>query len=255
MFAELGKLRSGYLAAVILSLVAAGFLAWKTPRSSSQQFGPSVETGRSAHSESIGRMKDSLANDRKLLAAYEQEQSELRFEVINRRRLYQEGRISKDQVHEAEKSFIAALKRVHEMRHTVLETDIAITEVVLGEKVARLPVLPMNGYSETSDSARFNGGLQWSLKEAPRIERYFSQTFGRQLPVTAMGQSQTHNRLRFDHRDAMDVALHPDSFEGKALISYLRKAGIPFTAFHSAIARTSTGPHIHIGRPSGRLAH
>ncbi|MGH7796209.1 MAG: hypothetical protein ACREQ2_15165 [Candidatus Binatia bacterium] len=200
-------------------------------------------------------MNESLAKDRKLLAGYEQEQSQLRLEVINRRKLYQDGRISKDQVHEAEMSFISALKRVYEMRHTVLEADIAITEAVLGEKVARLPVLPVNGYSETSDLARFNGGFKWSLKEAPRIERYFSQTFRRRLPVTAMGQSQTHNRLRFDHRDAMDVALHPDSVEGKALIAHLRKAGIPFTAFRSAVAGTSTGPHIHIGRPSGRLAH
>jgi hypothetical protein len=51
----------------------------------------------------------------------------------------------------------------------------------------------------------------------------------------------------------MDVALHPDSPEGKSLIAHLRKAGIPFMAFRGAIAGTSTGPHIHIGRPSGRL--
>jgi hypothetical protein len=89
----------------------------------------------------------------------------------------------------------------------------------------------------------------------PRIERYFSQAFGRRLPVTALGQSETHNRLRFDHRDSMDVALHPDSVEGKALTAHLRKAGIPFMAFRGAIPGTSTGPHIHIGRPSGRLAH
>lgn len=255
MFADLTKSRSVYLTAVILSLLAVGFTAWQTPNSSRQQVGTGAESGRSAHSDPFGPMNESLANDRKLLAGYEQEQSKLRLEVINRRKLYQEGRIPKDQVHEVEKLFIAALKRVHEMRHTVLETDIAITEAVFGEKVERMPVPPVNGYSETSDLARFNGGLKWSLKEAPRIERYFSQTFGRRLPVTAMGQSQTHNRLRFDHHDAMDVALHPDSLEGKALITHLRKAGIPFTAFRSAIAHASTGPHIHIGRPSHRLAH
>ncbi len=124
----------------------------------------------------------------------------------------------------------------------------------MGEKVERLPALPVNGYSETTDLARFNGGFKWSLKEAPRIERYFSQAFGRRLPVTALGQSETHNRLRFDHRDSMDVALHPDSVEGKALIDHLRKAGIPFLAFRGPVAGASTGPHIHIGRPSGRLA-
>ena len=85
------------------------------------------------------------------------------------------------------------------------------------------------------------------------MEKYFSQAFGHRLPITAMGQSDTHNRLGFDHHDAMDVGLNPDSREGRALTDYLRKAGIPFIAFRGAVSGTSTGPHIHIGRPSGRL--
>lgn len=255
MFSDLAKLRSVLLAAVILPLIAAGFIALKTLSPSNQQFGVIGGIGFSGRIDAFGRLNESRAKDRKLLAGYEQEQSKLRFEVINRRKLHQDGRISKDQVHEAERAFIVAVKRVHDMRQAVLEADIAITEAVLGEKVARLPAPPVNGYSETSDLARFNGGFKWSLKQAPQIERYFSQTFRRRLPVTAMGQSETHNRLRFDHRDAMDVALHPDSAEGKALTAHLRKAGIPFTAFRGAVTGASTGPHIHIGRPSGRLTH
>jgi hypothetical protein len=254
MFSDMAKSCRVYLAAAILPLIAAGFIAWRTLSSSRQQFGAIGESGLSVHTDAIGRMNQSLVKDRELLADYEREQSKLRLEVINRRKLFQDGRLAKDQVHEAEQLFIAALKRVHEMRHAVLTTDIAITEAILGEKVARLPVLAVNGFSETSELARFNGGFKWSLREAPRIERYFSQTFGRRLPVTALGQSETHNRLRFDHRESMDVAVHPDSVEGKALIAHLRKAGIPFMAFRRAIAGTSTGPHIHIGKPSGRLA-
>src|SRR4030095_9971155 len=204
-------------------------------------------------SSSMETMKSSLAQDRKLLAGHEREQSALRAEVIRRRRLFQDGQISKDQVLEAERSFIAALTRVHAMRDSVTETDIAITEAVLGEKVLRMPVLPVNGYSETAELARFNGGFKWSLKEASHIERFFSQKFGRSLPIAAKGQSATHNRFGFDHRDAMDVALHPDSAEGKALINQLRKSGIPFIAFRSSMPGASTGPHIHIGKPSGRI--
>jgi hypothetical protein len=37
------------------------------------------------------------------------------------------------------------------------------------------------------------------------------------------------------------------------LIAYLRGAGIPFLAFRTAIAGSSTGPHIHVGYPSHRL--
>ena len=253
MLSELAKSRSVHLAAAILFLVGAGLIAWQTLGSSSRQSGASGKSGLAGQADTIGMMKESLLKDRQRLADYEREQSKLRLEVINRRKLFQDGRIAKDQVHEVERSFIAALRRVHEMRHAVLEADIAITEAILGARVERLPVLAANGYTETSDLACFNGGGKWSLKDAPRIERYFSQTFGRRLPVTAMGQSATHNRLRFDHRDAMDVALHPNSFEGKALIAHLRKAGIPFTAFRGVIAGTSTGPHIHVGKPSRRL--
>jgi hypothetical protein len=113
--------------------------------------------------------------------------------------------------------------------------------------------VPLNGYSETPELARFNGGFKWSLKEASHIERFFSQKFGRGLPIAAKGQSATHNRFGFDHRDAMDVALHPDSAEGKVLINQLRKAGVPFIAFRNAIPGASTGPHIHIGKPSSRI--
>ncbi len=255
MFSDLTSSRSFLLTAIILPLLVGGFIALKTLSAPSQQFSTGGKIGASGSADTLGDMKESLAKERKLLASLEQEQSRLRLEVINRRKLYQEGQATKDQVSEAEQMFVAALNRVHGMRHSVLETDIAITEAVLGERVERLPALPINGYSETGDLARFNGGSKWSLKEAPRIERHFSQAFGRRLPVTALGQSATHNRLRFDHRDSMDVALHPDSIEGKALISHLRSSGIPFIAFRGAIPGTSTGPHIHIGKPSGRLTH
>jgi len=50
----------------------------------------------------------------------------------------------------------------------------------------------------------------------------------------------------------MDVSLHPDGAEGRALIDFMRRNGIPFSAFRGAIPGVATGPHIHIGRPSSR---
>lgn len=209
----------------------------------------------SLDARSVEAMKQSLARERDLLAESERKQAALRAEVIKRRRLFQDGQASKEEVIEAEQAFVAALGRVHALRESVIETDIAVTEAVLGQKVARMPVLAPNGYSETPELARFNGSSRWSLREAPRIERYFSQRFGRSLPIAARGQSETHNRFGFDHRDAMDVAVHPDSAEGRVLIEQLRRSAIPFIAFRGAVPGASTGPHIHIGRPSGRLAH
>ena len=202
--------------------------------------------------DAIAQMREFLAKEQRQLGQFEREQSTLRAEVIRQRKLLQEGQLSKEQVKQTELLFVAALKRVHEMRYTVTETDIAITEAVLGEKVLRMPALPIGGFSQTAELTRFNGPFKWSIAEAPRVEKFFSQTFGRRLPITALGQSDIHNRLRFDHRDAMDVGLHPDSGEGRALVGYLRKSGIPFLAFRSAIPGAATGPHIHIGRPSHR---
>jgi hypothetical protein len=249
MVSAFARFPASQVAALVLPVLAAGFIAWKTLAPSGQSLSGGAAGFNAA---AVDQMKESVERDRKLLAAYEREQSRLRVEVINRRKLFADGQIGKEQVHEAEQSFVAALRRLHEMRHAVVEADIAITEALLGAKVERLP---LNAYSENGDLAHFNGPVKWSLKEAPRIERYFSQTFGRRLPVTARGQSRTHDRLRFDHREAMDVAVHPDSAEGKALIAHLRGAGIPFTAFRTAIAGTSTGAHIHIGKPSRRWTH
>jgi hypothetical protein len=253
MFSDLAKSWRLLATAALFPVLVMGVIAFRNLRS--PQFGAGDPSGVSGSLDAIGEMKEALAKEREQLATLEREQSGWRAEVIRRRKLQQDGQGPRDQVHEAEQAFIAALKRLHAARDSVVEIDIAITEAVFGEKVNRLPVLPVNGYSETRDLARFNGNFKWSLREAPRIERYFSQAFGRRLPVTAMGQSDTHNRLRFDHRDSMDVALHPDSTEGKTLIAHLRKSGIPFIAFRGAVPGASTGPHIHIGKASARLGH
>jgi TolA-binding protein len=255
MFADIYRFRLVLMGAAIVPLAFALLFVLGSLDRQKKQPAYSLSGDSTTEPTSVEKMKEMLAQDRKLLAEFEREQSMLRVEVIQRRKLFQDGQISKDQVVEAERSFVAALTRVHSMRESVVETDIAITEAVLGEKVLRMPVLPVNGYSETAELARFNGGFKWSLREAPRIERFFSQAFGHSLPIAAKGQSAIHNRFGFDHRDAMDVALHPDSAEGKALINQLRKAGIPFIAFRSAVPGASTGPHIHIGRPSSRHWH
>jgi len=233
--------------AVMLILFAGGRenlrLPWTKASVSVESFG----------ADSIAKMRESLVTDRRQLAQLEREQSRLRAEVIRQRKLLQEGGVDKEQVQRTEQAFVAALKRVHAMRYTVTETDIAITEAVLGEKVLRMPILPIGGFSQTAELTRFNGPVKWSIGEAPKVENFFSQAFGRRLPITALGQSDTHNRLGFDHRDSMDIGVHPDSGEGQALINYLRKSGVPFLAFRSAVPGVATGPHIHVGRPSGRL--
>ena len=54
-------------------------------------------------------------------------------------------------------------------------------------------------------------------------------------------------------RNALDVAVHPDSPEGRALMEYLRAQGIPFISAWGPIPGSASGAHVHIGQPSPHL--
>jgi hypothetical protein len=101
---------------------------------------------------------------------------------------------------------------------------------------------------------RYGGTRTWSLSQAWMVEQFFRAKFGRTLPVSAYGQSSLHDRWGYDHHNAMDIPFSPDSAEGRTLIEYLHANGIPFSGFHHAIPGSATGPHIHVGLPSHRIA-
>lgn len=117
----------------------------------------------------------------------------------------------------------------------------------------RLVSKSYTAFPSGSNILRFSGAAPWSLAGLAEVRAFFTTTFRRGLPTSAIGQSATHNHLGYNHRNAVDVALHPDSVEGKSLINYLQIQGIPFLAFRTAIPGVATGPHIHIGSPSHRL--
>ena len=98
------------------------------------------------------------------------------------------------------------------------------------------------------------GKGKWKLADAGKIEEFFRGKFKRPLPLSAFGQSDLHTRWGWDHRNGMDVGLHPDSAEGRALIDFLRAEAIPFLAFRGAVPGVATGPHIHIGNRSPRIS-
>jgi hypothetical protein len=202
----------------------------------------------------IQKMKESRVSAERLLALHEEEQARLTIEYQRRREFYSQGLISRAELNQVERALAEAMVRVDEDKRWLMESDIAITEASMRDELLRLPGLALGGYSETGTLLRFNGSASWSLADAAKIEKFFAQAFGRALPVSAFGQTATHERLRFDHRNAMDVALHPDSGEGRSLLSYLRQAGIPFIAFRGAVSGAATGAHIHIGSPSVRAA-
>lgn len=93
---------------------------------------------------------------------------------------------------------------------------------------------------------------KWTLAQASKVEKFFATKFKKPLPLSAFGQSDLHTRWGLDHRNGMDVGLHPDSDEGRALIEFLRAESIPFLVFRGPIPGVATGPHIHIGNRSSR---
>ena len=105
-----------------------------------------------------------------------------------------------------------------------------------------------------ADDDVVEGKGKWKLADAGKVEEFFVEKFKRPLPLSAFGQSDLHTRWGWDHRNGMDVGLHPDSSEGRALIEFLRAESIPFLAFRGAVPGVATGPHIHIGNRSPRIS-
>lgn len=168
--------------------------------------------------------------------------------------LYKDGIISRLELEQNEQALVELQAKVDEVRRKIDATDQLIAEAS-AEADASYPLVLNPSDSKVRKVAyfRYDGRGVWSLNHAAQIESFFLKTFGRRLPVSALGQSDLHNRWGYDHREAMDVGLHPDSAEGQALMAYLQSAGIPFMAFRRAVPGSATGPHIHIGRPSHRV--
>ncbi len=205
-------------------------------------------------SELVERMKASRAGFEQLLAAYEEQYRNQTNELARRRKLFESGDVSRSFVMAAERDIASTRAHILEVHQWILEDDLALGEALAREEILRAPALGLGGYAESQSLIRFNGAAKWSLGDAAKVEKFFLAHFGRALPVSALGQTSAHNRMGFDHHDAMDVAVHPDSAEGRTLMAYLRESGIPFMAFRGKMAGAATGAHIHIGKPSFRIA-
>ena len=122
-----------------------------------------------------------------------------------------------------------------------------VTTLVDPTRVARIERSSSGQTNQVSTATQ-----EWSLADSKKVENFFFTKFGRPLPTSAFGQSDIHDRWGLDHRQGLDVGLHPDSIEGIALVNFLSTEKIPFLVFRHAISGVATGPHIHIGRPSHR---
>ena len=206
--------------------------------------------------EYVKATKDVKASLEKLLAIYEDNVKEAEGKLATARKLFSEGLLSKAQVDENQRLLSVEQQKVIETKKQMANADSQIANVLIEQEadysLAKNLRLAKNRLVRTTSFIRFIGTSGWGLNDAWKIQRFFSDTFHKELPIAVFGQGAIHDRWRLDHRNAMDISLHPDGPEGQALMSFLEKNGIPFSAFRSAIPGTATGPHIHIGRPSHR---
>ena len=154
----------------------------------------------------------------------------------------------------AEHAAVEARDRVDETRAQMADVRRIRVEAQALARLATLPPIPSgDGERSTPEVAEYRGARPWALGQLASLEQFFTSRFGRPLPISALGQTPTHDRLGFDHRNAVDIAVHPDTIEGRALLDHLRASGIPFLAFRGPLAGVSTGAHVHVGAASSRL--
>ena len=205
----------------------------------------STETAKSAAEDLLKLQEESV---RKLTASTEQ-----------LRELFNEGLVAKVELDKAEQELAAAKTNIEQTQNQIASATQLAVEIKKAQALASTVRVQtfvksvLKSINMTGATVMRSESGHWSLATLPQVQQFFAQAFGHLLPISTIGQSATHNRLGWDHRNSVDVGVHPDSAEGRALMSYLQSSGIPFLAFRAAIPGVATGPHIHIGFPSHRL--
>jgi Spy/CpxP family protein refolding chaperone len=192
----------------------------------------------------------------KLIVFYEADVKKAEAKLETSKKLFADQLVARKDVEENQEALDKAKAKVAETRRQMTGADDQIAAVLVEQdataQLAKNLKLAKQRLVRTASFIRFTGGPGWNLGEAYKIQRFFTDSFKRELPIAVFGQGAIHDRWRLDHRNAMDISLHPDSAEGQALLNFLQRNGVPYSAFRSAIPGTATGPHIHIGRPSHR---
>ena len=240
---------------IVLTLVTVDVLAQRKSKKKPAPSPPPTELTK-LREEFVKATNEYKASLGKLLPYYESDVKKAEEKLELSKKLLAEGLVPRTQVEENERALALAKEKVAETNRqmTNAESQIAgvLVETAADEEISKNLRFAKQRLVRTASFTRFTGAGGWNLGDAWKVQRFFSDTFKKQLPIAVFGQGPIHDRWHLDHRNAMDIQLHPDGVEGRALLNFLQQNGIPFLAFRSAIPGTATGPHIHIGRPSHR---
>ena len=234
------------LVALSLPVGAAAQASKKTPKNQLAE----------TRSELISATEAYKTSAQEVVKFQEQEVANATAKAEQLRKLVADGLIARNELAAVEQEIAAATSRLEATKKQIADSDNLIVQIRDAEKAEKALARAQAAQSRRlvqPVSMRYYGMAGWALSNISSVQAFFSSSFGRPLPISTMGQSSTHNAMGWDHRNSADIGVHPDSAEGRALIAFLQSKGIPFLAFRGAIPGVSTGPHIHIGYPSGRL--
>jgi hypothetical protein len=141
------------------------------------------------------------------LPAYERRLHEQSTAFQMNKKLYARDLISKIELDNSERALKNVQLGAERIRELIATDDQALMLAGASAQGELQKVSNLRGYHETANLIRYNGAAHWSLAEAEKVAKFYRQQFGELLPVSARGQSRTHDRLGLDHRDALDVAL------------------------------------------------
>ena len=233
-------------AVTLLAVLAGAFPAMAAPPAS-----PSLPELRSqvtrSRAEQLRAARDYKASLERLLVLREHDVQR----ALEQR---DRGIVARNDLDKRERALAEARGRLDQTWNEAVVAASLIAKALAYDELASTRRLTPGAEQVTASLIRYQGRRPWALGFTRTLEEYFRRTFNRALPVSAYGQTPVHDKLGFDHRNAIDVAVHPDTAEGRAVMDWLRQAGLSFIAFRGAVSGAATGAHIHVGEPSQRLA-
>jgi hypothetical protein len=175
------------------------------------------------------------------------------------RKLYSEGIISKRDMEAFEEKYKDLQQAKQTLKNEVTRTALRKeggykkkSSSLKNWKKPKIVARSKRSYSSKGVVLKSSGSMIQNDMLQDLREHYYA-TYSESLPISAHGQSSTHNRFGWDHSGRVDVSVHPDSDRGQTVMNFLRARNIAFLAFRASVPGQSTGPHIHIGPPSARL--
>ena len=204
------------------------------------------------HSLLVDSTREYRATLQRLLELQEATAARAAETAVQRRELFEKGFVSRKELEGSERLAASSSGQVEHTRRQLAEIDAALGDTLAAMEWARAAPTPTTAVT-TPTVIGSPTGIDVTPAVVAGLDQFFLSRFARALPVSARGQTAVHDQLGLDHRHALDVAIHPDSPEGRAVIEYLQRQHIPFLAFRGVIPGASTGAHLHVGRPSARI--